>query len=428
MDIFIIGTGYVGLVTGVCFAEMGHHVTCLDIDAKKIERLKEGHVPIYEPGLSELLQRNLAEGRLKFTEEYGAADVYFICVSTPSAPDGSADLSYFKEAAKSIARQLVGYAVIVNKSTVPVGTADLVHEIVSSHTDHPFDIVSNPEFLKEGAAINDCMKPDRIIIGSNSDRAIKTMKSLYAAFTHNHDRMIVMDPKSAELTKYAANAMLATRISFMNEMALLCESVGANVNQVRIGIGSDKRIGFDFLYPGAGYGGSCFRKDLRALLHTAHEHHCTLNIVESTEKVNEAQKLLIYRKLHHYFGDLKGKIIGIWGLSFKPDTDDIRESASIALIQALIQAGCTVKCYDPVAINNAKKVIPEAHFAKNELDAAHQADALVLITEWKQFRYVDLGQIFEAMEGSAFFDGRNQYAPEEMERLGFKYFPIGQKR
>ena len=428
MDIFIIGTGYVGLVTGVCFAEMGHHVTCLDIDQKKIESLNQGIVPIYEPGLTELLQRNLTEGRLKFTDTYGPAEAYFICVSTPSAEDGSADLSYFKEAARSIALNLTGYAVIVNKSTVPVGTADLVHSIVSSYTSHPFDVVSNPEFLKEGAAVSDCMKPDRIIIGSDSPEAIKTMKSLYAAFTHNHDRLIIMDPRSAELTKYAANAMLATRISFMNEMAALCEKIGANVNQVRIGIGSDKRIGFDFLYPGAGYGGSCFRKDLKALLHTAKEAECHLHIVESTEKVNEAQKLLLYRKLSAYFGELKGKRIGVWGLSFKPDTDDIRDSASITLIQELLKAGCHIQCYDPVAMNNAKSIIKEAEFTKNELEAAREADALVLITEWKQFRYVDLSLISSVMAGNAFFDGRNQYQSETMKKFGFEYFPIGQPK
>ena len=426
MDLFIIGTGYVGLVTGVCFAEMGHHVTCLDIDREKIEKLKRGEIPIYEPGLSELLIRNRNEGRLSFSDTYLPADVYFICVSTPSAEDGSANLSYVKEAARSIALNLTEYAVIVNKSTVPVGTAALVSSIIKEHTSHPFDVVSNPEFLKEGAAISDCMKPARIIIGSESPQAIKTMKNLYAAFTHNHDRILIMDPRSAELTKYAANAMLATRISFMNEMASLCEKVGARVNEVRLGIGSDPRIGFDFLYPGAGYGGSCFRKDLKALLHTAEEVECSLSIVEATEKVNEHQKLLLYRKLKNYFGDLKGKRIGVWGLSFKPDTDDVRDAASITLIEALLQAGASVHCYDPVAMLNAQAIIPKAHFAKNELEAAHQADALVLMTEWKQFRYVNLEQIKEAMQGTAFFDGRNQYQGVEMKNLGFEYFPIGQ--
>lgn len=423
MRILIIGTGYVGLVTGACFAEMGHHVTCVDIDQAKIDRLNAGEIPIYEPGLEELVKRNKAASRLMFSTQYVPSDAYFISVSTPPNEDGSADLKSVKAVAKSIAMHLTGYAVIVNKSTVPVGTARIVEAIVSKHTKHPFDVVSNPEFLKEGSAISDCMKPDRIIIGANSEKAATIMQKIYQAFTFNHDRILMMDVLSAELTKYAANAMLATRISFMNELSGLCERLGANINSVRVGIGSDKRIGFDFLYPGAGYGGSCFPKDIRALQATALEHDYELQLVKAVENVNAKQKTVLQKKIRAYFGPLKGLKIGVLGLSFKPDTDDIRESAAIDLVRQIDDANVYV--FDPIAMDNAKTELPNCHFVDNEYELAKDADALVLMTEWKQFRYLDLDKIKALMRGKAFFDGRNQYSPKEMKKLGFDYFPIG---
>ncbi|MCH9613872.1 MAG: UDP-glucose 6-dehydrogenase TuaD [Chlamydiia bacterium] len=423
MRILIIGTGYVGLVTGACFAEMGHHVTCIDIDQAKIDRLNDGEIPIYEPGLEELVKRNKAAKRLMFSTEYTPSDAYFICVSTPPSEDGSADLDSVKAAAKSIAGHLTGYAVIVNKSTVPVGTAKIVEDILKMHSDHPFDVVSNPEFLKEGSAISDCMKPDRIVIGANSEKAAEIMQKIYQAFTFNHDRILMMDVLSAELTKYAANAMLATRISFMNELSGLCEKLGANINSVRVGIGSDKRIGFDFLYPGAGYGGSCFPKDIRALQATAIQNDYELQLVKAVEDVNAKQKQVLQKKIRTYFGSLKGLKIGVLGLSFKPDTDDIRESAAIDLVHQISDADVYV--FDPIAMENARESLPNVHFVENEYELAKDADALVLMTEWKQFRYLDLDKIKELMKGKAFFDGRNQYSPGEMKKLGFDYFPIG---
>lgn len=425
MRISIIGTGYVGLVTGACFAEMGHHVSCIDIDLEKITRLNRGEIPIYEPGLEELVKRNQAAKRLTFSTEYSRSDAYFICVSTPPNEDGSADLESVKAVAKSIGEHLTGYAVIVNKSTVPVGTASAVKSIIAKNTVHPFDVVSNPEFLKEGSAISDCMKPDRIVIGADSDRARDLMHKIYQAFTLNHDRILTMDVLSAELTKYAANAMLATRISFMNELSGLCERLGANIGSVRIGIGSDKRIGFDFLYPGAGYGGSCFPKDIRALQSTAKAHDYELSLVEAVEHVNKKQKQVLFKKISAYFDNLEGLKIGVLGLSFKPDTDDIRESAAIELVKQLLNAKVDVHVFDPIAMDNARPHLPNATFASDEYELAKDADALVLVTEWKQFRYLDLDQIKALMRGKAFFDGRNQYTTGEMKELGFDYFSIG---
>ena len=423
----MVGTGYVGLVTASCFAEMGHQVICLDIDAQKIANLKRGIIPIFEPGLIEVIERNVSAGRLSFTTDYEAvkqATVCFLAVPTPSREDGSCDLSYVFAAASEIARHMDSEKIIVNKSTVPVGTGKYVKECIAAITDHSFDVVSNPEFLKEGSALHDCMKPDRIIIGAETPHAIKIMREIYSSFTINHDRIFVMDIVSAEMTKYAANAMLALRISFMNELSHLCEKVGANINQVRIGIGSDARIGYQFLYAGAGFGGSCFPKDIRALCATAKEHDLSLSILEACESVNEKQKTLLGKKILQHFSSVQGKTIAIWGLSFKPDTDDIREAPALILIEELLRSGATLRVYDPVAMPNAKKILGDrVHYCKDEYDAAHDADALVLITEWKQFRFVDFSKI--QLKQKVLFDGRNQYAFSDMKALGFEYFGIG---
>jgi UDPglucose 6-dehydrogenase len=439
MQILIVGTGYVGLVTGACFAEMGHTVICLDIDAEKIAKLERGIIPIYEPGLEELVRRNVAQKRLTFTTDYkrgvAKSKVCFIGVPTPQREDGSCDTSYVAAAARSIAENMNEPKVIVNKSTVPVGTAALVTSIVREvqskrNVQIPFDVVSNPEFLKEGAAIQDCLKPDRIVIGADNPQAAEIMKQIYAPFTINHDKIIVMDVLSAEMTKYAANAMLATRISFMNEIADICKKVGANVNEVRKGIGSDSRIGYSFLYPGVGYGGSCFPKDIRALIAIAQEVGAASQILEAVDETNNRQKKLLAQKMIHYFagrGGLKDKTIAIWGLSFKPDTDDIREAPSLTLIQQLLQEGARLKLFDPVAASHMQKTLhhPQITFCESEQDAASGADAIALVTEWKQFRLLDLSQIKELMRGRAFFDGRNQYKPPEMHSRGFDYVCIG---
>jgi len=440
MHILIVGTGYVGLVSGACFSEMGHTVICLDIDADKIEKLQQGYIPIYEPGLEELVKRNLKEKRLIFTTDYkmgvSNADVCFIAVPTPSQQDGSCNTSYVEAAARSIAESMEGYKIIVNKSTVPVGTAALVAKTVNSALEKrgvkiPFDVVSNPEFLKEGAAIQDCLKPDRIIIGADSAKALEVMKEIYSAFTLSHDRIITMDVLSAEMTKYAANAMLATRISFMNEIAEICKKVGANVNEVRKGIGSDSRIGYSFLYPGVGYGGSCFPKDIRALISKAKEVGVDPMIMESVDNVNNRQKKLLGKKLLHYFssrGGIKGKTIAVWGLSFKPDTDDMREAPSLEFIDQLLAEGAKVRLFDPVAIPNAQKLVQpneDITWCTNEIEAASGADAIALMTEWKQFRLVDFKPIMEKMKSFAFFDGRNQYKPLDMKTRGFDYISIG---
>ncbi len=436
MHILMVGTGYVGLVTGACFAEMGHHVTCLDINEEKIKMLKNGEIPIFEPGLDELVKRNMVQKRLKFTTDYekavSDARVCFIAVPTPSSTDGSCDIGFVEAAARSIAKHMNGYKIIVNKSTVPVGTAHRVASIIREERgDIPFDVVSNPEFLKEGAAVQDCLKPDRIIIGANSQKAIDTMKEIYAPFTINHDRMIVMDILSAEMTKYAANAMLALRISFMNEIADVCKKVGANINEVRKGIGSDSRIGYSFLYPGVGYGGSCFPKDVRALVATARKAGTEPILLESIDVVNERQKKVLGHKMIQYFADrggVKNKTIGIWGLSFKPDTDDMREAPSLVLIEELLKAGAKLRLFDPVSMPNAKKILGESTqitWCEDEFEAANGADAVALLTEWKQFRLVDFQDVQSRMKALAFFDGRNQYKPLDMKERGFDYIAIG---
>jgi len=440
MQLLIVGTGYVGLVTGACFAEMGHKVVCLDIDHAKIQNLQKGVVPIFEPGLTELVQRNLAMGRLSFTTDYAAAvkncSVCFIAVPTPSAADGSCDISYILSAAEEIALHMQNDCLMVIKSTVPVGTAFQVkkraQEILEKRgVAFACEVVSNPEFLKEGSAVSDCMKPDRIILGVESAQAEKTMREIYSSFTWNHDRIIVMDLASSELTKYAANAMLATRISFMNELARLCEKTGADIHAVRVGIGSDARIGYQFLYAGIGFGGSCFPKDLRALIATARTHGCETALIQAVEEVNEEQKKLLGQKMATYFaelGGLKNKTIAIWGLSFKPDTDDIREAPALVLIEQLQRAQTKLRLFDPVAMPAVKKALRDQNnitWCADEYEAAEGVDAIALVTEWKQFRFVDFDKLRKLMHGCAFFDGRNQYKPHEMEERGFDYFGIG---
>jgi len=431
MNLLVIGTGYVGLVTGACLSDMGHHVICLDIDAEKIAALQNGIIPIYEPGLQEIVQRNMAAGRLKFTTDYQSGvkntKVCFIAVPTPSKEDGSCDLSYVLQAATAIARAMTEPMIIVTKSTVPVGTSKQIRETVTAHTTVPFDVVSNPEFLKEGAAIADCMKPDRIILGVESSHAAQVMREIYSAFTINHDRILVMDNASAEMTKYVANAMLAARISFMNEMAGLCEELGANIKQVRIGIGSDQRIGYHFLYAGAGYGGSCFPKDIRALQAMAHAVDYETPLLHAVDTVNERQKKVLVQKIKKHFGSLANKTIAVWGLTFKPDTDDLREAPALKLIEELLDLGATLRLYDPIAMVKAQKILihPNISWCRDEYHAAEGSHAVALVTEWKQFRFVDLDQVAESMQVKAFFDGRNQYKKDEMNAKGFHYFGIG---
>lgn len=433
MKILVVGTGYVGLVTGACFAEMGHQVMCLDIDRKKISSLNDGKIPFFEPGLEEIVKRNAAAGRLHFTTDYAEgvafATLYFIAVSTPSKEDGSANLTYFLQAIDSIGEHMQGEAIIVNKSTVPVGTAQLVKERLEKQISHPFHVVSNPEFLKEGDAVNDFMKPDRIIIGSDEPKVAALMQELYAPFNLSHERLLVMDPISAEMTKYAANAMLAARISFMNEIAGLCEIVGADINRVRKGIGSDRRIGYAFLYAGVGYGGSCFPKDIQALAATAKTHAYDTPLLHAIEEVNARQKQVMGQKIARYFAkELAGKIIAIWGLSFKPGTDDLREAPALVLIRFLLEQGAYVRLFDPIAMPKAKLQIPfspQITWCQDEFDTAKDAHAIVLMTEWKQFRYIDFETVLKKMQGRAFFDGRNQYTPSEMTAHGFDYISIG---
>ena len=436
MKIAIVGTGYVGLVSGTCFAEMGTEVYCVDVDAKKIENLNKGIMPIYEPGLEEMVLRNQKAGRLHFLTDLSAClnevEVVFSAVGTPPDEDGSADLRYVLEVARTVGKHMDKYLTIVTKSTVPVGTAQKVRHVIQEELDRrgstlTFDVASNPEFLKEGAAIKDFMSPDRIVVGVESERSKELMSRLYRPFLLNNFRVIFMDVPSAEMTKYAANAMLATRISFMNDIANLCERVGADVNMVRKGIGSDVRIGHRFLYPGCGYGGSCFPKDVKALVKTAADHGYPMRILQAVEEVNEAQKGILYRKVSdHFQGDLKGKRIAIWGLAFKPETDDMREAPSLVVIHKLLEAGCDIYAYDPVAMPESKRRIGDAiHYAKDIYDAVIEADALLLFTEWKEFRMPSWAAIKKLMKNPLVIDGRNIYEPREMEEYGIEYHCIG---
>ncbi len=438
MNIAIVGTGYVGLVSGACFAEMGIHVTCVDIDSAKIEKLHQGIMPIYEPGLEDLVLRNVREGRLQFTTDLTSClddtDVVFSAVGTPPDEDGSADLRYVLEVARTVGRHMNKYLVLVTKSTVPVGTAPKVRMAVQEELDKrgvniPFDIASNPEFLKEGAAIKDFMSPDRVVVGVESEKARELMERLYRPFTLNGYPILVMDVPSAEMTKYAANAMLATRISFMNDIANLCERVGANVDNVRKGMGSDPRIGKHFLYAGCGYGGSCFPKDVKALAHTGIENGYPMRVIEAVEAVNEAQKNIVFEKLLRAFdGDLRGKVIAMWGLSFKPETDDMREAPSLVVIEKLIEAGAVVRAYDPIAMEEThRRIGDKITYCKDMYEAVIDADALALLTEWKQFRMPSWSIIRKAMRNHVVVDGRNIYDPQELQDNGFTYSRIGLK-
>ena len=439
MKITVVGTGYVGLVSGACMAEVGNDVLCLDLDAKKIRILEDGGIPIHEPGLQEMVSRNVAAGRLHFTTSVERAvqhgTVQFIAVGTPPDEDGSADLKYVLAAARSIGRLMTDYKVVVDKSTVPVGTGDLVKQAIAEELkrrgiDTPYSVVSNPEFLKEGAAVEDFMRPDRIVIGADSEQAIFLMRALYAPFQRNHERLIVTDVRSAELTKYAANAMLATRISFMNELANLAEKLGADIEMVRQGIGSDPRIGYDFLYPGCGYGGSCFPKDVKALIKTAADKAgINLKVLTAVEQANDAQKHVLGKKVTAHFGaDLSGKHFAVWGLAFKPNTDDMRDAPSRTLLADLFAAGATVTAYDPVAIHEARRIFgdqPRLRYAAKAMEALEGADALIIVTEWKEFRSADLDAIKQKLKTPLVFDGRNLYDPKFVRSQGIEYLPIG---
>ncbi len=436
MNIAIVGSGYVGLVSGACFAEMGVDVTCVDIDKQKIDNLIAGIIPIYEPGLDELVARNSAAGRLHFTTSLESViddvEIVFSAVGTPPDEDGSADLQYVLEVARTFGRCIKKYALLVTKSTVPVGTSKKIKQVINEELakrgeNIPFEVASNPEFLKEGAAIKDFMSPDRVVIGIESDRAKKVMERLYRPFLLNNFRVIFMDIASAEMTKYAANSMLATRISFMNDIANLCELVGADVNMVRKGIGSDVRIGNKFLYAGCGYGGSCFPKDVKALIHTGKENGYDMRIIEAVEAVNQYQKEIVYKKLNDTFNNnIKGKRIAIWGLSFKPETDDMREAPSLIVIDKLVKSGADVIVYDPVAMNECRRRIGDkVEYAKDMYDAVIDADALALLTEWKEFRLPSWSVIHKAMKGNIVVDGRNIYDPDELSEAGFQYHCIG---
>ena len=438
MKITVVGTGYVGLVTGTCFAEMGSEVICVDNNQEKIDMLNHGVMPIFEYGLKEMVERNIKGNRISFITDIKKAVeeslVIFIAVGTPPNEDGSADLQYVLTVAKDIGKYINGYKVVVDKSTVPVGTADLVKKTIKAELkkrelNYDFDVVSNPEFLKEGMAIEDFMKPDRIIVGTDSEKAKNIMNDLYSSFTFRSNRIIFMNIRSAELTKYTANAMLATKISFINEIANLCEKVGANVEDVRIGIGSDSRIGYKFLYPGIGYGGSCFPKDIKALIKISQENNSSSQILEAVENVNYKQKRIMIDKICAHFGeDLKDKVFAIWGLSFKPMTDDVREAPSIIIINELVKRGAKIQAYDPKAIKEAKKVFGNNPFIKyfnDQYQALGNADALVLVTEWRQFRHPDFQKIKDMLKQKVIFDGRNQYDPEKTKANGFTYFCIG---
>ena len=436
MNIAVVGTGYVGLVSGACFADMGVHVACIDIDEQKIENLKNGIVPIYEPGLDGMVKRNVEAGRLKFTtclkEVLDEVAIVFSAVGTPPDEDGSADLKYVLNVAREFGRNIKRYTILVTKSTVPVGTAKKVKAVIEEElskrgVDVPFDVASNPEFLKEGAAIKDFTSPDRVIVGVESERARSLMTRLYRPLMLNNFRVIFTDIPSAEMIKYAANSMLATRISFMNDIANLCEIVGADVEMVRQGIGADTRIGRKFLYPGCGYGGSCFPKDVKALIRTAEKNGYAMQVLKAVEEVNERQKKVVFEKLKRYYkGDLKGKTIAVWGLAFKPDTDDMREATSLVTIQLLLEAGCKVRVFDPVAMQECKRRLADkVEYAKDMYDAVLDADAMLLLTEWKQFRLPSWGVMKKTMKNPLVIDGRNIYDPEELEEYGFEYHCIG---
>ncbi|MGR8979812.1 MAG: UDP-glucose dehydrogenase family protein [Gammaproteobacteria bacterium] len=438
MKITIFGSGYVGLVTGTCLAEVGNKVVCMDVDESKIAKLKQGEIPIFEPGLAAMVKENQAAGRLKFTSDVEEAVDHglfqFIAVGTPPDEDGSADLRFVLAVARGIAEHMSDYRVIINKSTVPVGTADkvkaLMDEVLAGRSHKPeFDVVSNPEFLKEGAAINDFMKPDRIIIGTDNPRTAELLKALYAPFNRSHDRIIATDIRSAELTKYAANAMLATKISFMNELANLAERLGADIEQVRQGIGSDSRIGYSFIYPGCGYGGSCFPKDVKALERTARELGYQAELINAVENVNNRQKQRLFEKIgQHYGGSLTGKVFALWGLAFKPDTDDMREAPSRVVLESLCDAGATVKAYDPEALTEARRIYGDKKgliYCKSQKETLTGADALVIVTEWKQFRSPDFDELSRQLKDKVIFDGRNMYEPALVKSKGLEYYSIG---
>ncbi len=438
MKVTIFGTGYVGLVTGTCFSQAGIDVLCIDPDQDKIERLKQGEIPIYEPGLEPMVRTNIDNGRLKFstspTDGVEHGEFLFIAVGTPPGEDGSADLNHVLEVATEIGTHMDEYKIIINKSTVPVGTAEKVQarvneELARRDCQHEFVVVSNPEFLKEGSAVNDFMRPDRIVVGSDDGHALERIHSLYAPFNRNREKLIAMDVRSAELTKYAANAMLATKISFINELAAIADSVGADIEHIRYGIGADPRIGPHFIYAGAGYGGSCFPKDVKALIHTAHEHDAQPTLLESVERVNQRQKMLMFEKLQRHFdNNLRGRNIAVWGLAFKPNTDDMREAPSRVLLEALWQAGATVRAYDPVAMDVTRGLYgdrPDLVMTDDPYMAASNADAVVLMTEWKDFWQPDLERLSSLMKGKVIFDGRNIYDRKTMQDAGFTYYAIG---
>ena len=441
MNLTVVGTGYVGLVTGTCFSEMGNNVTCIDIDEKKIENLKKGNIPIFEPGLERMVSKNVNNNSLHFSTELknglANADIVFIAVGTPMGEDGSADLQYVLGVARQLGREMIKPLIVVDKSTVPVGTGDKVKAVIQEELEKrdlniDFHVVSNPEFLKEGAAVQDFMKPDRIVIGADSEEAFEIMKDLYSPFTHNHDRIITMDIRSAEMTKYVANAMLATKISFMNEIANICELVDADVNQVRIGIGSDSRIGYSFIYPGSGYGGSCFPKDVKALQKIAEENGYEANLISSVEKVNDRQKMVIANKVIKRFGDdLNGKIFALWGLAFKPGTDDMREAPAIYIIKELVKRGAKIRAYDPKAMEESQtyylKDLKDITYFNSKYETLLNADAMLLLTEWKEFRSPDFGELKSQMKSPIIFDGRNQYSNLKLEKKGFEYYQIGKK-
>ena len=441
MKIAVIGTGYVGLVTGTCLAESGNKVICMDIDDGKIGMLNAGKTPIYEPGLEELIDHNTSHGRLSFTTDMKTAvrhgDIIFIAVGTPPGEDGSADLKYVLGVARDIGKYMNGYKVVVNKSTVPVGTGDKVRVAVASRTKHKFDVVSNPEFLKEGAAIEDFMKPDRVVIGTENPKAMELMNELYAPFVRTGKPILIMDIRSAEMTKYASNAMLATKISFINEMANICNSLGADIDSVRKGMGYDKRIGFEFLFPGVGYGGSCFPKDVKALVQTAQEHQVDARVLKAVEEVNESQKKIIYQKIVSHFKatsgarsrgtkPLAGRTIAVWGLSFKPRTDDMREAPSVVIINSLLRAGARVTAHDPVAMHEAYKTFKDRIvLAEDGYEALKGADALAVVTEWNEFRSPDFRRMKKFMKTPVIFDGRNIFNREELRKMGFTYYGMG---